>query len=96
MHILATRDLKAVSHRLGHTSVRMADQNLRQPVDDDTGRSVAQAIDVAPSWPSGSHLILWNGDGALTCGFAGSPNGVRTRVSPSEVLELGLATCGDP
>jgi integrase len=50
---LATRDLKAVSHRLGHTSVRMADQ-IYVNLYDDTGRSVAQAIsDVALSWPSG-------------------------------------------
>ena len=50
---LATRDLKAVSHRLGHTSVRMADQ-IYVNMYDDTGRSVAQAIsDVALSWPTG-------------------------------------------
>lgn len=50
---LATLDLKAVSHRLGHTSVRMADQ-VYVNLYDETGRSMAQAIsDLALSWPSG-------------------------------------------
>lgn len=40
-------------NRLGHTSVRMADE-IYVNLYDDTGRSVAQAIsDVALSWPSG-------------------------------------------
>jgi integrase len=50
---LATRDLKAVAARLGHTSVRMADE-VYVGLYDETGRQVAQAIDaLAQSWPNG-------------------------------------------
>jgi integrase len=50
---LATRDLKAVAARLGHTSTRMADTIYVQ-LYDETGRSVAEAIStLAQSWPNG-------------------------------------------
>lgn len=49
---LATRDLKAVAARLGHTSTRMAD-TVYVGLYDETGRSVAEAISaLAQSWPT--------------------------------------------